>query len=105
MPRIRRKRILILLPIITGLIVVFNQTLVPDTLKNIFNPSMITEGDELPAAVLGTAPAPRGKLVNYFEEAQFLRHQIRPRSNRYKADQPASICIRLERGPDLRFPY
>ena len=68
MHRNKRKRILILLSSIIGLYFVFNQTLSPVTLKNFFSPSINDDKDELPSAVLGTAPPPRGELVNYFDE-------------------------------------
>ena len=91
MPRNRRKRILILLPVILGLFVAFNQTLIPDTLKNIFNTSEITEGDKLPAAVLGTAPAPRGILVNYFgEDSKTAGYLVAPDT---KGKKPGLIIV------------
>ena len=68
MSRNERKKFLILLISSVGLFVVFNQTLIPATLINFFKPSFSADEDELPAAVLGTAPAPRGELVNYFDE-------------------------------------
>lgn len=91
MSRNRRKRILIVLPVILGLFVVFNQTLIPASLRNVFNPSSSANGDELPPAVLGTAPAPRGELVNYFEEdSKTAGYLVAPDS---KGKKPGLIIV------------
>lgn len=58
MPQSRRKKFFIVPIIFLGLWVVFNQS----------SSSVNADKDDLPSAVLGTAPAPRGESVNYFEE-------------------------------------
>lgn len=54
----RRKKFFIVPIIFLGLWVVFSQS----------SSSVNADKDDLPSAVLGTAPAPRGEAVNYFEE-------------------------------------
>ena len=58
MPQSRRKKFFIVPIIFLGLWVVFNQS----------SSSVNADKDDLPSAVLGTAPAPKGESVNYFEE-------------------------------------
>ncbi|MCH8928182.1 MAG: dienelactone hydrolase family protein [Candidatus Marinimicrobia bacterium] len=58
MPQSRRKIFFVVPIIFLGLWVVFNQS----------SSSVNADKDDLPSAVLGTAPAPKGESVNYFEE-------------------------------------